>query len=166
VAAGALVRASRFLLNADNERTAIPLTISGQGYRTFSEPRFFECPAQSDITLIEYPVDKAHAIVAAADGSTYAMWKFDSASVAAASSTVIVPLNPQYAVRGRWIKLPSGGGSGGSGGIQSGSGDPEGVANATNGQLYWNTAASPTGQSLWANLATSGTTGWYLLIQL
>ncbi len=143
----------------------MPLTSEGEGYRTFSEPRFFECIAESEVEQIELPVNKAHAIVAAADGSTYEMWKFDNASTAGASGTVIVPLNPLFVDVGRWIKLPAGGGSGGSGGLQSDSGDPEGVANANAGQLYFNTDASPSGQSLWANLSTSGTTGWFLLLQ-
>lgn len=117
-------------------------------------------------------MDKAFCFVAAADGSSYNQWRFDAASTAVASATVIVPLNPLYTTTppfngsGRWIKLPTpGGGGGGSGGLQSGAGDPEGVADAADGQFYWNTDASPTGQSMWANLATSGTTGWFLLFQ-
>jgi len=143
----------------------MPLTTSGEGYRTFSEPRFFECVLESEIEEIEWPVNKAHAIVAAADGSTYEMWKFDAESTAAASATVILPLNPRFVDVGRWIKLPAGGGGGGGGGLQSGSGDPEGVANASDGQFYFNTDSSPTGQSLWGNLSTSGTTGWFKFLQ-
>lgn len=139
----------------------MPLQTSGEGYRVFSEPRFFECVLEAQVQQIELPVDKAHAIVAAADGTTYAMWKFDSASTAAASASVIIPDNPMYADTGRWIKLPTGGGGGGGGGLQSGVGSPEGVADAADGQFYFDTD----GEALYANLATSGTTGWFIIVQ-
>lgn len=91
----------------------MPLTVLGEGYREFSEPRFFECGAQSEVEQIENPVDKAFAFYAKSDGSAdFQLWKFDASSTAAAGESVIVPLNPLYATTGRWIKIPVGGGGG------------------------------------------------------
>ncbi len=107
-------------------------------------------------------MDKAFAFVAGtAAAADLDIWKFNSASTAGAGASVIVPLNPLFADAGRWLKLTFGGGGGGSGGLQSGSGSPEGVADASDGQLYFDT--DPDG-TLYANLATSGTTGWFVIV--
>lgn len=52
-------------------------------------------------------------------------------------------------------------GGGGSGGLQHGTGSPEGVVNANAGQFYWDT----TNSAMYFNTATSGTTGWTLAFQ-
>lgn len=140
----------------------MPQTVTGEGYRDFSEPRFFEAVLQSQIEQIRQPVDKAHVLVAAADGSTnLAVWKFDASSTAASSSTVIVPLNPAFASLGRWIDLQVGSGSGNTT-SSSGSGSPEGVVSRSPGALYWDT----TGQSLYVKNTGSGNTGWLSILTL
>lgn len=139
----------------------MPLTVSGEGYRDFSEPRFFECLTTSEVQQIRNPVNKAHALVAPASGGTaLGVWKFDSASVAVASATVLVPINPAYATTGRWINIPVGGGSGGAG-AYSGTGSPEGVVTATPGSTYWDVDVA-----FYAKSTGVGNTGWTLLVTL
>lgn len=92
----------------------MPLTVYGELYRDFSEPRFFECETTAQVRQIRMPADKSHALVSADDGSTsLLLWKFNLTSTAAASATILVPINPAYAVAGRWIKIPLGSGGGG-----------------------------------------------------
>lgn len=139
----------------------MPLTVSGESYRTFSEPRFFEAETTAQVLLVRNPVHKAHALVAAADGSTgLVFWKFDSASVAVAAAGVLVPLNPAYVARGRWILVAAGGT--GSAGSYAGSGSPEGVQTAVVGSSYWDTA----GQTYFVKNIGSGNTGWVNLVGL
>lgn len=138
----------------------MPLTVDGEGYRDFSEPRFFETTSTAEVEQIRQPVHKAHALVGVADGSTtLGLWKFDSASVAAASATVLVPDNPAYASIGRWINIPVGGGSGG-GGTFSGAGTPEGTKVAPVGSTYWDT----TNLIFYVKNTGVGNTGWRELI--
>lgn len=144
----------------------MPLIVFGENYRVFAEPTIFSCNASSQIQQIETPVDNAFAFVADATGSVnFQLWRFNATSVAAASPTVIIPDNPLFVDVGRWYKIPTGGGSAGASGLQSGSGSPEGVVDAADGQLYFDTDAAPSGQALYANLATSGKTGWFQLLQ-
>lgn len=91
----------------------MPLTISGEGYRDFSEPRFFEAETTEQVSQIRDPVDKAHVFVSDTNNNVgMDIWKFDSANTDAASDTVLIPLNPFFTTRGRWILMFSG--SGGS----------------------------------------------------
>lgn len=97
----------------------MPLTVTGENYREFSEPRFFECETTAQVEQIRNPVDKSHALVAATDGSTnLTVWKFDTTSTDAASATVLVPTNPAFAAAGRWISLGATGSGGGGGGAK------------------------------------------------
>lgn len=139
----------------------MPLTITGEGYRDFSEPRFFECETEAQVQQIRMPVDKAHAFVSADDGSgTLALWKFDAASVAAASATVLIPDNPAYATTGRWISISLGSGGGGGGTGLSGTGSPEGVTTASPGTTYIDTAAP----ALYGKVTGTGNTGWQVFV--
>lgn len=85
----------------------MPLTITGEGYRDFSEPRFFECETIAQVRQVRNPVDKSHALVAAADGSGFmSIYKFNATSVAADDgSTVLLPANPFFATEGRWLRI-------------------------------------------------------------
>lgn len=140
----------------------MPLTVTGEGYRDFSEPRFFEAETTAQVEQIRQPVDKAHALVGADDGSTtLGLWKFDASSTAAASVTVLIPDNPAYANVGRWINIPVGGGSSGSG-TYSGSGSPEGVITAAVGSTYWDI----TNQVFYVKNTGSGDTGWIDILTL
>lgn len=140
----------------------MPLTVTGEGYRDFSEPRFFECETSSQVEQIRTPADKAHAIVAADDGTTdMEVWKFDLASAAAASATVKVPDNPAYAANGRWFKIPGFGG-GGNTSSSAGSGSPEGVVTRSPGATYWDV----TNQVFYVKDTGTGDTGWVALITL
>lgn len=144
----------------------MPLIVQGENYRVFAEPTIFSCNSQSQIQQIEIPVDNAFAFVADALGATdFELWRFNAASAAVASSTVIIPDNPLFAALGRWYKIPTGGSGPGGGGLQNGSGSPEGVADAENGQFYIDTDLIDGFQRLYANLATSGTTGWFQLLE-
>lgn len=139
----------------------MPLTINGEGYRDFSEPRFFECEDSSQVEQINLPVDKAHAIVAADDGSTdMALWKFDASSTAAASVSVLIPDNPAYASVGRWILIPTG--SSGTTSSSAGSGSPEGVVTRGPGATYWDY----TNQVLYIKDSGNGNTGWISILTL
>jgi hypothetical protein len=93
----------------------MPQTITGEGYREFSEPRFFECETVAHVRQIRNPCDKAFALMGADDGSTdFTVYKFNLASVTADDgSSVLKPSNPAFDATGRWIKIPTGGGGGG-----------------------------------------------------
>lgn len=81
----------------------MPKTIDGEGYREFSEPRFFELESTADVAKIRNPVDKAHAILAL-PGGDLDIWKFDSSSSDAADGIdIIASLNP--GVSGRWKRI-------------------------------------------------------------
>lgn len=139
----------------------MPLVTSGEGYRTWADPRVFDCDSQGEIADIEYPVDKAYAFVGEPDGLLdWELWKFDAASVAVASATVIVPDNPLFASEGRWIQIPTGASTAPTG-LTSGHGSPEGVV-TTPPNFYWDIDSS----QLYANLSASGNTGWFSLLTL
>lgn len=139
----------------------MPLVVTGEGYRDFAEPRFFETTTTAEVLMIRNPVHKAHAFVAAADGSTgLVIWKFDFNSVAVASATVLVPLNPFFVARGRWILVVAGGTS--NAGSYAGSGSPEGVVTAAVGSSYWDV----TGQVYYIKNSGTGNTGWENLVGL
>lgn len=79
----------------------MPLVISGEGYRDFSEPRFFEVATLADIAKIRNPVDKAHAILIPTTGGAISVWKFYAGDTTSADGfTILAPLNTQ--VTGRW----------------------------------------------------------------
>lgn len=79
----------------------MPQTISGEGYREFSEPRFFECATLADVAKIRNPVDKAHAVLATALGTD--IWKFDASSAASADGFDIIASNNSL-ITGRWLR--------------------------------------------------------------
>lgn len=86
----------------------MPQTRTGEGYRDFSEPRFYEAAALSDITKINRPPDKAHALLATNDSGALEAFKFQSDSTDTADNyDVITPLNPAFSARGRWHRVGS-----------------------------------------------------------
>lgn len=135
----------------------MPLTQLGNAYRTFATPTVYQCDENSEIEQMEWPVDKAYMFVGDPDGADFEIWRFNADSSAAASASVIVPLNPQFEDFGRWIIMPVGGG-GGSVSFLSGSGDPNGtVIGQIKGQTYLNEDDN----TLWVFNGTVGqTTGW------
>lgn len=136
----------------------MPLRFSGENYREWSEPRFYEAQTNAQVQQIELPVDKAFAMVA--DDTTpddLTMWKFNKDSNAVASSTVIVPTNPAYTAAGRWIRKQAGGGGSGAD-FLSGHGSPEGVVT---GDIQGQTYLDLDSNALWSFAGTIGTdTGW------
>lgn len=85
----------------------MPQTVSGEGYRDFSEPRFFECESLEDVSKIRHPADKAHAIVAPADGGGMEVYKFRHGDTASATGLDILAANNSQ-VSGRWRRLTNG----------------------------------------------------------
>lgn len=79
----------------------MPQTISGEGYREFSEPRFFEVETRTQVAQIRNPVDKAHVVLA---GNGFCdIYKFDASSTLTADVfDVIASTNP--AILGRFLR--------------------------------------------------------------
>lgn len=137
----------------------MPLTQSGESYREFSEPRFFEAETVAHVRAIPWPVDKAFALEGTASGATLTLYKFDSGSAAADNGTTILkPLNPFYVALGRWYSVLAGSSSGGAGSPLAGHGNPNGSqTGALQGQTYLDLDTG----ALWAFGGTVGTTaGW------
>jgi hypothetical protein len=81
----------------------MPQTVTGENYREFSEPRFFECESISQVRQIRNPVDKAHAIVGS--GSSARMFKYDASSASADNGTsTLRPSNPNL-ILGCWLEI-------------------------------------------------------------
>jgi parallel beta-helix repeat protein len=80
----------------------MPLTVSGEGYREFSEPRWFSCATLAQVQQIRNPVDKAIAKVGS--GLISLEYEYDADSVESASGIdVLAPNNTQ--LTGKWIRL-------------------------------------------------------------
>lgn len=137
----------------------MPLLVTGQGYRTFDSGKVLEATTVAEVRQVYEPVDKGLIFMAADDGSgNLQVYKFDLQSVAAASATALVPDNPFYATRGRWILVATSAATGG-GGVTTGTGSPEGVVTASPGQGYIDLTdtAHPV---LWFKITGAGNTGW------
>lgn len=134
--------------------TTVPLIVQGEGYRDFSEPRFFECETLAQVRMIRNPTDKAHALVGSA--LVFYLYKFDGSSALPDNgSTVLTPSNPEMS--GRWLLLPAAAAGGGS---TSGAGTPEGVVISLPGALYWDAL----NKILYVKDTGVGSTGWRELI--
>ena len=139
----------------------MPLTTSGQGYRTFQDMSMFEAQTVAEVRQIELVNDKGHCLMAPDDGSNgLLVWKFDLQSVAVDDGTLVLkPNNPFYTARGRWILVSTSSPGGGSG--LSGAGSPEGVVIGNPGWTYWDT----TNLVLYVkNTGTGTNTGWQNLV--
>lgn len=80
----------------------MPLTVSGEGYREFSEPRWFSCSTIAQVSQIRNPVDKAIAKVGS--GLISLEYEYDADSAESASGIdVLAPTNTQLS--GKWIRL-------------------------------------------------------------
>lgn len=141
----------------------MPLQISGEGYREFSEPRFFECETIAHVRQIRNPVDRAHAIVAPSSGAYIYLYKFYSdLEDADDGGSILQPTNSQ--VEGRWRRILNSadfaGGAAATGNL-FGSGSPEGAVTGSRGYTYFDTA----NQIFYVkNTGDDSDTGWLAMI--
>jgi hypothetical protein len=139
----------------------MPLIVQGEGYYTYDSGKVLDAETIARVRQVYEPVNKEYCLLSADDGSTgLQIWKFDLNSVAVDDGlTVLKPLNPQYAVAGRWILVSTSSTAGGSG--LAGAGSPEGVVIGNPGWTYWDT----TNQVLYVkNTGTGTNTGWQNLV--
>lgn len=138
----------------------MPLLINNNTYRTFDSGHVFDAESIAAVRQVYEPVNKSYLMMAADDGSNgLQVWKFDLLSVVADDGiSVLRPVNPQYAVAGRWILVSSSTAIGG-GGIITGNGTPEGVVTANPGAGYLD-LTDTTHPVLWFKITGTGNTGW------